>query len=590
MAQQTAAERRLRRQLSDLRRKLGKSVKPFRDSSVEAVASRWERAADPEYFGRTYLPHYAESDPAPFHDDLAEMLGYGERHVFAVHGPREHAKSSVARIVLLSELVRGETNYVLFGSETLKLARGHVRAFKMELERNARLRADFRPVVDQWSEQEGVLEVTVTPQATGVSSTFRIEAVSWGTAVKGKLWMALRPQKALVDDFESTRTSKNQAVSREKLGWILQELYPAVTGPIVWLGNVGHDESALYAAALRVYGGDDDALRASLRAGTPWGVAIPDRAPSRRSRKRSEGSAGEIGSEEDFHVNAELTFYQYRAEYELSEATRKTWAATYGESGAAEAIERVFGSAGAPDGTKVYLWEDRYEPRWYASMRATMLSLFEGEMNGYPVRAGLFFKSEWFPRWRDLPEGATWFSWMDPAFGQSKHSCYKVVVIGCILGATYYVVACYCRQGEALSKALDWWHTAFERYPDLLSGAYENNFDQESRLRPDLAAVAERHGAPLPVRGEPNRLDKFVRIDGMQVRAEASQIQFPGSMDADMRVLWNQLMEYPDAAYIDGPDALESLISRLRTTATSTPSYESVGPARRFVRTRARVA
>lgn len=590
MAQQTAAEKRLRRQLSDLRRKLGRSVKPFRDSSPEAIANRWERSAEPDYFGRTYLPHYAESDPAPFHDDLAEMLAWPERHVFAVHGPREHAKSSVARIVLLSELVRGETQYVLFGSETLKLARGHVRAFKMELERNARLKADFRPVVDQWSEQDGVLEVTVTPRATGVSSTFRIEAVSWGTQVKGKLWMALRPQKALVDDFENTRTSKNQAVSRAKLDWILQELYPAVTGAVLWVGNVGHDSSALYAAGLRVFGDDDDALRSALRAGTPWGVSIPDRAPSRRSRTPSEGSDGEIGPEEDFEVDAELSFYSYRAEYELNERTRRTWADLYGEAGAAGAVERVFGSAGAPDGTAVYLWADRYEPRWYAAMRATMGALFEGEMNGYPVRAGLFFKSEWFPRWRELPDGATWFSWMDPAFGQSKHSCYKVVVVGCILGATYYVVACYCRQGEALSKALDWWHAAFDRFDGLLSGAYENNFDQENRLRPDLAAVAERHGSPLPVRGEPNKLDKFVRIDGMQVRAEANQIQFPASMDADMRVLWNQLMEYPDAAYVDGPDALESLVSRLRTSANSAPSYTPVGPARRFVRTRARAA
>ena len=586
MAARSQGETRLRKQLSDFRRKLGRSVKPFQDTSERAVAERWAQSSEHDFFGRTYMPHYAESAPAAYHDDLAEMIGFGERHVFAVHGPREHAKSSLARIAFLSELLRGDTQYILFGSETLKLARGHIRAFKMEIDRNTRIRSDFRPVVDSWNEQEGVLEVTATPKATGVSTTFRIEAVSYGTQVKGKLWMGLRPQKAFIDDFENTRTAKNAAISRAKVDWMVQELYPAITGPALWVGNTGHDTSALYQAALRVWGEDDDALRCFLRAGTPPGVAIPDYAPVRRSRKASEGSEGEIGPHEDFEVDAALTFYSYRAEYELTDKTRETWTGLYGESGCADAVARVFGSAGAAIGAIAYLWAERYAPDWYARMRATMGSLYDGEMNGYPVRAGLFFKGEWFPRFAVAPGGATWFSWMDPAFGQSKHACYIFIGIGCIIGGTYYIVDCYCRQGEPLIKALQWWRAAFARYPELTRGAYENNFGQDNRLRPDLVAEAENAGSPLPIRGEPNTVDKFVRIDGMQFRASAGQIQFPASMNPDMRTLWNQLMEYPDAAYCDGPDGLESLISRLRAGSSGEAKYESLGPLRRFIRTR----
>ena len=61
------------------------------------------------------------------------------------------------------------------------------------------------------------------------------------------------------------------------------------------------------------------------------------------------------------------------------------------------------------------------------------------------------------------------------------------------------------RQTDPLSDAIDWMYDAFERYPDLLSGGYENDFGQDNRLERDFQDAEERRGYPLPVRDSPTR-------------------------------------------------------------------------------------
>lgn len=559
----TATEKRLQRQLDEFTERLSREVAPFRDTSTDAVRERYYRTRrDTEAFGRTYTPHYFDAPSAAFHTDLDAMLEADEREVYVVHGPREHAKSSRARVNLLRQFVNGDLRYYLFGSEHLNLSKKHVEAFHVELTQNVRLLADYRIVVQKWESDEGILQARITPRATGKSHTIRLEAISYGTSAKGRLFIHIRPQGALVDDFENTRTARNEKISREKLQWVLQELYPAVTGPVVWLGNVGHETSALYLAMLRCHQEDDEALRAFLRRGTAPGSLHTGEARSLASDSVGQQSeaVADLGADEGEGAagdapKARLSCYAYRAEY-VDEET----------------------------GEVTYLWAERYDARWYAEMRLTMAHYYEGEMNGYPVRVGLFFKAEWFPRYEELPKDVhlAVYAWFDPSFGKSGKNCYRVIVIVATDGKDYYVVAAWARQTDPISDALDWWYEQFERYP-LMSGGYENTFGQDDRLAHDLDDAAERHGYPLPAAGDANPGLKEARIESLQPLASGHRIHFPARMDSDVKVVWDHVTSYPDGAYSDGADALEGAIKRCRRGPGDRPMYQPLS-TRRYVR------
>ena len=218
---ETAAEKRLKRQLAELTDRLSRDVPPFSDSTMEASRDRHRLTrTDTDVFGRTYLPHYFENVSAAFHTDIDEMLGWATRHLFVVHGPREHAKSSTARARLLQRLLGGEIRYWLFCSEHLNLATRHLEAFKAELTDNRRIGTDYACNVLKWDETGGTLRVRVKVRATGKTHTFQLEAISYGRPAKGRLYMSRRPEGCLVDDFENTRTSRNERIGWEKLIWL----------------------------------------------------------------------------------------------------------------------------------------------------------------------------------------------------------------------------------------------------------------------------------------------------------------------------------------------------------------------------------
>lgn len=561
----TAQERRLLKQLEAFQDRLSREVAPFADTSKRARERRFETCRlDTDEFGQNYAPHYFESESAAFHSDLDAMRTSSTRHVFVVHGPREHAKSSRLRVGLVQDIVYGRIRYYLLGSEHLYLARKHVEYLQVELAQNARLRTDFDIEVEKWEEGAGILRVRVTPHHTGISHTVQLEAISYGTSAKGRLYISRRPDGALIDDFENTRSSRNVRIAREKAQWVLQELYPAVTGPIVWVGNTGHDTSALYQAMLQVHGGDDDALRAFLSAGTLPGADIPayPTSPASEALGKQSGETSDDAepTPDPDAPRAEITAYSYRADTTL------------------------------PGGAVAYLWPERYDPDWYATMRATMGHYYEGEMNGYPVKMGLYFKAAWFEnRYDQLPEDVdlTWFSWCDPAFGKSAHACYKVIVAIASSATTHYVVWAWCRQQEDVRAMIDAWYDAFEEYPDLLRGKYENDFGQEDRLRRDISDAELAHGYPISVSGDSNRGGtKAARIESLQGLASRGRIRFPKAMTPDLKVLLEQLLGYPDAPYDDAPDALQSAIHRNRFSHRDRPKFETLGPPRRFVRTR----
>ncbi len=623
----TPADRKIQQQLEEFEARVRADVAPFGDMSPAGIAARWTETETTEAFGQIYAPHYCSAPSDAFHADVDALVdGYtpahhpdGEAYVWPVHGPREHAKSIRSRVGLLKRVCRGTVHYPIIISEQLYVAQAHIDYLLVDLVANVRIAADYEVEVMLRDRSDGVLRLRVTPRATGVAHLVQLDACSYGRPVKGRVFMQWRPDFVLIDDFENTRSARNREISHLKAGWVLQEVYPAVVGNIVWFGNVGHDTSALFKAICDAEGSEAKGKALMRRGSRPGEIAVaagildasrmglpspPDKeAPQSAADARALPSDPEHGPGGE-HVSRTLPDGLHDQDGDEDEGDLYADLSARPDDDPDDAVEaaitalvyRASRLVVTPEGKieTEYLWPSRYLPAWYTRKRKTMGPFrYEGEFNGFPSREGDVFKREWLEAALYDPDelaqavaapGWRMYSWMDPAFGKSGTSCDKAIVAAGSAGLEVFVVDTYLRNDEATVLALHAWATMFERHAKrgLLHGGYENDFGQDDRLAVDLDTFEQDHGR-LNVSGDSNRRGaKDARIESMQPLASTFRLRFPREMGPDMERLFNQLLAYP-SGNDDGPDALESAVARLRRGVAGTLEYESCG-TRRYTR------
>jgi predicted phage terminase large subunit-like protein len=95
---------------------------------------------------------------------------------------------------------------------------------------------------------------------------------------------------------------------------------------------------------------------------------------------------------------------------------------------------------------------------------------------------------------------------------------------------------------------------------------YEENGGQ-ALLSEVLDNKAEKEGYHLPHKAEINTLHKDMRIEGtLSAPIENGVIRFDRT-DADQKELIDELLQFPDGEYKDGPDALEGVVRKLQEYA-----------------------
>ncbi len=521
-----AEEKRIKELIDGYHKIINETTPPFADRSQSAIELRHEQTSgDIEAFKQIYTPHYIDSPSAQFHADLDAMMHYPEKALFLIHGPREHAKSVQCRLNILEGVLNGRLQYWIFGAEKVSQAYQHIDAIFLELAENPRIKADYTIKVQRNDSTIGKFRAKVTCKATKRRNHFELEAVSDGTSAKGLLFLQLRPQGALVDDLEKTKDTYNKDNGKKKNDWVRQELFGAVTGPVIWLGNMGRKTSALHQAFEEIYENEEE-LKKFKQQGSVPGLFAKICARNGGKIPTSDGLALQRG-------------FIYRAEREHKGAT-------------------------------IYLWPERFPPSWYASQRKVMRYRYEGEMNGNPVAPGKIFKE--FPTYtpEDLAgldtSDLVVYSWLDPAWGRSTSSAYKCWITAAFDGSHWYILDGYCRQGTPISEAISWWYESFDRwaYLGLRHGGFEKTFAQDERFRQDLELAEELHGKMLPVYPEENPGEKFARIESSEGLHNSGRVLWPVKLSKDLATVKEQLEIYPDGTYVDGPDAMEAVLTRAR--------------------------
>src|SRR5690606_36988728 len=143
----------------------------------------------------------------------------------AVAAPRSHAKSSyLSKAYPIREIVYRLRRYIIAISETPSVATANIEWISDQLKHNAKLRADFGPLLDpkpQGNIKDNSQEFIAwhRDENGGARQLALVQAASTGQALRGRNWNGMRPDLIILDDLEDARPGGNASTpeARSKL-------------------------------------------------------------------------------------------------------------------------------------------------------------------------------------------------------------------------------------------------------------------------------------------------------------------------------------------------------------------------------------
>ena len=174
----------------------------------------------------------------------------------AVAAPRSHAKSSfLSKGNPLHEIVYRRRKYVIIISETPTVATGNLDWLSLQLKSNAKLRADFGPLLSvkqQENPKDNSSEfIAWEPREDGSQRLLaRVEAASTGQALRGRNWNGVRPDLIICDDLEGKKNTNTDLLRQEMRDWFTQVVVPlgdpaGKKTALIYMGTMVHHDSLL---------------------------------------------------------------------------------------------------------------------------------------------------------------------------------------------------------------------------------------------------------------------------------------------------------------------------------------------------------
>jgi predicted phage terminase large subunit-like protein len=157
------------------------------------------------------------------------------------------------------------------------------------------------------------------------------------------------------------------------------------------------------------------------------------------------------------------------------------------------------------------------------------------------------------------------FSWTDPSVKHEEKHCYKATICaGITPEGTIYILHARIRK-ESVSRMVDGMYLIYKNWSPCLM-FFEDNGGQ-ALLSEVLTDRRKEEGYPIPHRAETNTVHKDTRIEGtLSAPIENGIIRFLKT-ESDQKELIDQLLQFPDGEYKDGPDALEGVVRKLQEYA-----------------------
>lgn len=204
------------------------------------------------YFITYYLPHYVRSSFADFHYDMMadvhDLLDFKIRELaWFMFG--ESAKTSFVKALILYMIAYDIEPYI--NADAFDTTNSERILFDVvwELQKNARYREDFGEKYNTTRSPDEVTMKRVKDFITNpmkdddgniTKEGIRVEAHSTQESVRGRVHGAMRPGFVLLDDFETKKTLKSEAVTKQ-IRTHIQEFKRGLDSQrrrVIYLGNI----------------------------------------------------------------------------------------------------------------------------------------------------------------------------------------------------------------------------------------------------------------------------------------------------------------------------------------------------------------
>ncbi len=467
-------------------------------------------------WGRKYLPEHFRRPPSRMHRWLAKRLDAmaatrGEK--LNVVGPRGGAKSTIGSLAfVLRAALEAREPYIWIISDAKHQAVGHLENIKAELRDNRRIARDFPDLAGRgevWRDNAILL-------ANGVT----IEAFGTGQRIRGRRHRANRPTLIVCDDLQDDRHIESALARDHSRRWF--------HGMLLKAGDKRTNIVNLATALHR------EALALELHQTPGWQSRV-------------------FAAIERWPTNMQLW---------------DEWERIYADVDSGDGPQRAKAFYGAHrpemDAGAVLLWPDEEDLYTLMAMRVEAgRTAFDREKQNIPINPELCEWPEeyfgdwlWFDVWPTQVQVRTMA--LDPSKGSdSRRGDYSAFVMLAVdRQGVLYIDADLVRRPTP-QMVSDGVELCIRFQPDVF-GIEINQF-QELLAGEFAAEFARRNEHRIVPLGVENHVNKLTRIRRLGPLLSQRRLRFK-SHSPGVRLLVNQLKEFPVADHDDGPDAAEMAI------------------------------
>lgn len=501
------------KRFEDLRSWIRNSVSAFKDDSAEDKLARLGKAeSDKFFFAKTYFPHYIEDEFAPIHKEMFDLADTVNQPV-VVAGARELAKSTV--ISFFDELHKTlfkKNKFTVFVCDTQETAAAEfILPIRAELEENQRIIADFGEMKTSYWSMEDLI----------TKSGKRFLALGPKMGAKGKRHRQSRPDRIICEDMENRNSPQRKSVIKRRLKFILTDVMKSVSSKkwqFIFIGNYFSKKTILH------YLLTADEFSHWTRRIFPALIEVPS-------------------------SSHELVHRMKKPKSKSPATATATAPATSSPATATATATKIISAWESRLPLKMLLEEQRQDPYTFRTERLQK-----------PEDEEAVFKDEWIRYFelKDIPDSLPVVTYHDPSALKGEEHCFKATITLAVdkSAATYYVLNAWIRKQSKWNAAYKHFELS-KKFHSAVDAIESNGF--QASLKEDYELIEEKLGRRLNLKLINNRLPKDVRISRLSSLIERGYIKFVRN-DSDQNELVEQLLDFPDGEFVDGPDALAGAV------------------------------
>lgn len=471
------------------------------------------------------IPAGTRIEDAPgFHQELCDILnvvsGTEITKRIAWAAPRGHAKSAyLSNCFPIHQIVFNKRKYILIISETESMAQKFIEYISLQLKFNKKLREDFGEVLSPRKQLNERDNTQAFLTATGIL----VQSASIGKQLRGARNGAYRPDLVILDDIESAKNTNTPELREKNLHWFNSVVMPIgdpARTAFVYMGTIVHGSGLLPSVLNRA--DFDSRIFAAIQH------------PPERQDLWERFEEMYRDQENEARLEEALAYY-YEHQNEMDKGVKVLWPSRF--SYCKLMMEKV------NVGSRAFSSEFMNNPIDEESQ------IFKPSAFTYFDYAAL--KDE---RGRDLP--LDYYTAWDVAMGKNKRSDFNAIVTVARDRRTgvIFVVDAWakkCPAHEALNVGIE----KMKRYrPKVFAvETVQAQYDFFRQLRERMPKERIYY---TKLKGITSKAKKEERIESLEPLVEAGVLRFM----RHMRLLIEQLEQFPSADHDDLPDALQMAV------------------------------